>query len=108
MLRVCVIGLGAIGNRHARLLLENPLAELVGVCDILRERADTAAAAYAVPAFYAVPDMLRAPTPDICVVATGGVEYGSEHYAPTMQALEAGCHVLGEKPISNDIGEAEA
>jgi predicted dehydrogenase len=108
MLRVCVIGLGPIGNRHARLLLENPLAELAGVCDIIRERADTAAAACTVPAFYAVPDMLRALAPDICVVATGGAEYGSEHYAPTIQALEAGCHVLGEKPISNDIGEAEA
>jgi predicted dehydrogenase len=108
MLRACVIGLGPIGNRHAGLLLANPLAELVGVCDIVRERADAAAAAYAAPAFYSVPDMLRALAPDVCVVATGGVEYGSEHYAPTIQALEAGCHVLGEKPISNDIGEAEA
>jgi predicted dehydrogenase len=108
MLRACVIGLGPIGNRHAGLLLANPLAELVGVCDIVRERADAAAAAYAAPAFYSVPDMLRTLAPDVCIVATGGVEYGSEHYAPTIQALEAGCHVLGEKPISNDIGEAEA
>ena len=108
MLRACVIGLGPIGNRHAGLLIESPLAELAGVCDIDRARADTAAAAYAVPAFYSVPEMLRALAPDVCIVATGGVEYGSEHYAPTMEALEAGCHVLGEKPISNDIGEAEA
>jgi predicted dehydrogenase len=108
MLRACVIGLGPIGNRHAGLLLANPLAELVGVCDIVRERADAAAAAYAAPAFYSVPEMLRALAPDVCIVATGGVEYGSEHYAPTIQALEAGCHVLGEKPISNDVGEAEA
>ena len=40
MLRVCVIGLGPIGNRHARILTEDPLADLVGVCDILRDRAD--------------------------------------------------------------------
>jgi predicted dehydrogenase len=52
--------------------------------------------------------MLRGLAPDVCIVATGGAEYGSDHFAPTMQALEAGCHVLGEKPISNDIGEAEA
>src|SRR6185436_18056072 len=38
---------------------------------------------------------------------TGGAEYGSDHSAPTLQALEAGCHVLGEKPISNNIEEAE-
>ena len=37
MQRVCVIGLGPIGNRHADLHAENPLAELVGVCDIVIE-----------------------------------------------------------------------
>jgi predicted dehydrogenase len=107
MLNVCVIGLGPIGNRHSQLVLESPLAELVGVCDILHERADAAAAAYGVKAFYDVPAMLRSVKPDICIVATGGAEYGSDHCAPTVQALEARCHVLGEKPISNDIGEAE-
>ncbi len=107
MLRVCVIGLGPIGNRHARLLKEDPLAELVGVCDVIKERADAAGAAYGVPAFYSVPAMLVALAPDVCHVTTGGEEYGSDHYLPTIQALEAGCHVLGEKPISNDIRRAE-
>jgi predicted dehydrogenase len=51
--------------------------------------------------------MLRQVQPDMCDVTTGGHEYGSDHYLPTMQALEAGCHVLGEKPISNDIAQAE-
>jgi len=79
----------------------------VGVCDILQERADAAAAKYGVPAFYDVDQMLRSLAPDMCIVATGGEEYGSDHYLPTMQALEAGCHVLGEKPISNRIDQAE-
>lgn len=107
MLKVCVIGLGPIGNRHSRLVLENELAELAGVCDILHDRADAAAATYGVKAFYDVPTMLRSVAPDICIVATGGTEYGSDHSAPTLQALAAGCHVLGEKPISNNIEEAE-
>ena len=51
--------------------------------------------------------MLDALKPDVCSITTGGYEYGSDHYAPTMQALEAGCHVLGEKPISNEIAKAE-
>ena len=52
-------------------------------------------------------EMLEALSPDICSVATGGHEYGSEHHLPTMQALEYGCHVLGEKPIANEIPAAE-
>ena len=107
MLRVCVIGLGPIGNRHANIYQGDELAELVGVCDILKERADATSERLGVPAFYDVQKMLDALRPDICSVATGGYEYGSDHYLPTMQALEAGCHVLCEKPISNEIDKAE-
>jgi predicted dehydrogenase len=107
MLRVCVIGLGAIGNLHASIYREDPLANLVGICDVRRDRADAAAARLGVQAFYDVQEMLDALHPDICSVTTGGYEYGSEHYLPTMQALEAGCHVLCEKPISNQIPKAE-
>jgi predicted dehydrogenase len=108
MLRVCVIGMGPIGNRHASIYKENPLVELVGVCDILPERAAAASARLGVPAFFSAPEMLAALQPDLVSVTTGGYEYGSDHYEPTMQALEAGCHVLGEKPISNEIAKAEA
>ena len=107
MQRICVIGLGPIGNLHCDCYQKHPQAELAGVCDIKRERADRAAARLGVPAFYNVNTMLKTISPDICSIATGGYEYGSEHYAPTMQALEFGCHVLGEKPISNTISEAE-
>lgn len=107
MLRVCVVGLGPIGNLHARLYQSDPLAELVGVCDRDPARADAASAQFGVPAFYDAPQMFEALTPDVCSVTTGGYEYGSDHYEPTIQALNAGCHVLGEKPISNNIAQAE-
>ncbi|MDE0838567.1 MAG: Gfo/Idh/MocA family oxidoreductase [Kiritimatiellae bacterium] len=107
MQQVGVVGLGPIGNRHATIYAADPGAELVAVCDIDRARADAAAARLGVPAFYSVPDMLSGAKLTMASVATGGIEYGSDHYAPTMQALEAGLHVLGEKPISNEIGPAE-
>jgi len=107
MLRVCVIGMGPIGNLHADIHKGDELAELVGVCDIVKERADAAAARLGVPAFYDAQEMLDALKPDVCSVATGGYEYGSDHYQPTIQALESGAHVLCEKPISNLIPEAE-
>ena len=107
MLRVCVIGLGPIGNRHADIYVENPLSELVGVCDIDETRANATAQRLGVTAFYNVQKMLEKLKPDVVSVATGGYEYSSDHYAPTIQALEAGCHVLGEKPISNNIAHGE-
>ena len=107
MLRVCVIGMGHIGNLHASIYATDSLAELVGVCDILKDRADAASAQFGVPRFLDAQAMLDALRPDVCSIATGGYEYGSDHYEPTMQALDAGCHVLGEKPICNTIPEAE-
>ena len=107
MQRVGIIGMGGIGNRHADCYGEMSGAELVAVCDIDRDRADAAATRLGVPAFYSVPDMLAGSDLTMASVATGGEEYGSDHYEPTMQALEAGLHVLGEKPISNEIPPAE-
>ena len=106
MLRVCVIGLGHIGNLHASIYQGDPLVELVGVCDIRLDRAKAAGEKFGVPHFLSAPEMLAALKPDLCSVATGGFEYSSDHYEPTIQALEAGCHVLCEKPISNDIVKA--
>lgn len=85
----------------------SPLAELVGVCERLQDRREAGARRLGVPGFASVEEMCSALTPDIVSVATGGVEYGSDHFEPTMQALEAGCHVLCEKPICNTIPEAE-
>ena len=107
MLRVCVIGMGHIGNLHARIYKNDPLVELAGVCDIRADRAKAAGESLGVPYFLSAPEMLAALRPDLCSVATGGFEYSSDHYEPTIQALEAGCHVLCEKPISNDIAKAE-
>ena len=107
MLRSAVIGMGHIGNLHARIHKEQTVSELVAVCDRDHERADAAAKALGVPAYYAAQEMLDREKPDVVSITTGGYEYSSDHYEPTMQALRAGCHVLGEKPISNDLRHAQ-
>jgi len=105
-LRVAVIGLGPIGNLHAHIYREEPLAELVGVCDRDADRAKMAAQRHGVPSFTDAAEMLRALAPDMVSIATGGFEYASDHYEPTLQAFAAGCHVLCEKPISDDLDKA--
>lgn len=106
MLRVAVVGLGGIGRTHARWYTENADAELVAVCDLLSERADAVAEQYGVPAYKTIDDLLGAEEIDAVSVATAGPENGGHHYEPTMQLIEAGKHVLVEKPISNEIVEA--
>lgn len=107
MLRACVIGMGPIGNLHASIYQANDLAELAAVCDIDEQRACAAGERHKAPWFTSAEKMLAEIAPDVCSIATGGFEYASDHYEPTIQALRAGCHVLCEKPISNEIGAAE-
>src|SRR5579875_3515618 len=105
-IRVAVVGMGHIGRRHAGVYRDHPAAELVGVCDINPERAKQAEEEFGVPSYRSVTEMLEgAGRLDAVSVATGGVDYGSEHFAPTMELFGAGIAVLGEKPISNRIDE---
>ncbi len=106
MLRTAVIGMRGIGNTHAEVYHSDSLAELVAVCDIDRGRADESAARWGAKACYSVAELLRDVKPDAVSVATGGFENGGDHYTPVMECLQAGVHVLCEKPISNDIGHA--
>lgn len=106
-LNVGLVGLRGIGEMHAKSHAADPLAKLVAVCDVIKSRADDLAAKHNVKAYYKLTDMLDAhPELNIVDVTTGGSENGSWHFEPTMTALNAGKHVLVEKPISNDINEA--
>ncbi len=106
-LKVGVVGVNSIGKTHSDCYASDPLAKLVAVCDVIKERADETAGKHKVKAYYRLKDMLDAhPELDIVDVSTGGSENGGWHFEPAMEALAAGKHVLVEKPISNDISEA--
>jgi len=103
-LKIAIVGMGGIGNTHARVYQENPLSEIVAVCDIIKERADKASQTYGAPAFYSVQEMLKSGIQiDAASMCTAGKENGGDHYVPTMELLEAGIPTLGEKPISNEL-----
>jgi predicted dehydrogenase len=105
-LKIGLVGMGGIGNTHAAAYKNDSLAELAAVCDVVKEKADTAAKKHGVKAYYSLKEMLLNENLDVVDVTTGGYENGSWHFEPTMEALAAGKHVLCEKPLSNDIGES--
>jgi len=106
-LKVGIVGLNGIGKNHAKCHTDEELSDLVAVCDVVHERADEVAKEYNLKAYYSLQNMLDAhPDLDIVDVCTGGLENGSWHYKPAMEAMEAGKHTLVEKPLSHDIGEA--
>ena len=107
MLKVCVIGMGPIGNTHASVYKSLPEVELAAVCDRQLERAKAGGLKYGVPYYESAQRMLDEVQPDLVSVATGGYEYSSDHYEPTMQALQTGADVLCEKPICNDLRKAQ-
>jgi len=105
-LKIGIVGVGNIGTRHAECYAANPKAEIVAVCDIIKEKADKAAERFGAKAFYSVKQMLKSKIKlDACSMATKGEENGGDHFTPTMELLEAGIPVLGEKPISNKVSE---
>lgn len=93
-LRFAIIGCGKIAPRHAAEAVRN--GELVAVCDILKEKADHLASKFSAKAFYTITELLAAEKKiDLVAVCTPN----GLHAAHSIVALQAGCHVLCEKPL---------
>ena len=105
-LKVGIVGARGIGGNHAASHMADDLSDLVAIADVRKERADELAGKHGVKSYESLREMLRNEELDVVDVCTGGNENGSWHFEPVMEALEAGKHVLVEKPISNDIREA--
>ncbi|MBR2011090.1 MAG: Gfo/Idh/MocA family oxidoreductase [Clostridia bacterium] len=96
MLRVGIVGCGNIFTMHATSADHLKNAQLVGVCDIKKDRADKAAAKYGVTAYYDYKDLIDKSKIDVVHICV-------PHYLhPVISryALEKGVHVLCEKPMS--------
>ena len=100
-LRAGVIGVGHLGQHHARLYASLPGAQLVGVTDQSVERAQTVADRHGVRVFRTADELLAHVDVVSVAVPTSG------HYAVAKACLQAGKHVLVEKPIAVTPAEAQ-
>lgn len=103
--RVAVIGVGSIARmRHLPEYQANPHVEIVAVCDIVPERVEETAAQYGAKAFTDYQELLDQVKPDIVSVCLPNYL----HAPVSIAALEAGAHVLCEKPMATSTEEGEA
>ncbi|WP_186578970.1 Gfo/Idh/MocA family protein [Aquibacillus kalidii] len=103
-LRVAVIGCGSIAKfRHLPEYGSHSGVEVVAVCDLIEERANEAAETYGAVAYTDYKTLLK--TEQIDAVSVCLPNY--LHAPVSVAALEAGCHVLCEKPMATSKEEAE-
>ncbi len=104
--KIAMIGVGAISGIY----LENITnvfkeIELIGVCDLVRERAETAKEKYQIKKIYeTMEDAFADPEVDIVLNLTRPYE----HFEVTKGALKAGKHVYSEKPLGATFEEGKA
>ncbi len=101
-IKVGVIGVGYLGRFHAEKYAHLQGVELVGVADLNQARAAEIAQALGTGAFADYRQLL----PEVAAVSVAVPTSG--HFAVVKDALEAGCRVLVEKPISVSVAEADA
>ena len=107
-IRLGIIGCGGNSSGHARRMNENPNVQIVGTCDVNTDIADSYIDRNLPEldprpaAFDNIPAMLDATTPDAVVISTPH----TLHFEHGMHALNAGCHVLVEKPMVTSAQDA--
>lgn len=104
-LRVGVVGVGGISESHIAGYKADPRVELAAFCDINEERLKEKGKRHGVARLFTdVREMVKMPDLDAVSVCT----WNSAHAPCTIAALEAGKHVLCEKPMAMNTAEAEA
>lgn len=100
--RFAIIGCGRIAQRHAAHIKNRGM--LAAVCDVVKEKADELAKEYGAVAYYNIDELLTAETGlDVVSVCTPN----GLHAEHSIRALQAGFHVLCEKPMALRVEDCE-
>jgi predicted dehydrogenase len=103
-IRIAILGCGTIGDVHARAIAELPeLCTLAAICDVSPERAEAYAKKYNTKGYSDYAEMLADPDIDAVSICTPS----GMHADQAIMAMEAGKHVLCEKPMALTTRDAE-
>jgi UDP-N-acetylglucosamine 3-dehydrogenase len=103
MLKVGVIGAGAMGKNHIRIYSEMPDVELAGISDIDKDLVESLAQQYDTKAYTDYKEMLASGLDAVSIVVPTKM-----HRQVATDAVESGAHVLVEKPIADTVENANA
>ena len=91
-----IIGCGRIAQRHAEHILKTTGTNLTAVCDIKKIKADAFGNKYEADIYYSVNELLKNSNIDIVSICSPN----GLHAEHTINSLNAGLHVLCEKPMA--------
>ncbi|WP_194775854.1 Gfo/Idh/MocA family protein [Pararhodonellum marinum] len=103
-INVAIVGTGFIGPAHLEALRRLPYLEVTALCEVSQELAEAKAEILGIPHAYTFEEMLKQKDIDVVHICTPNFL----HYAQSKAVLEAGKHVVCEKPLAVKIDEAEA
>lgn len=104
-LKIALVGCGKIADGHIEEIQKMPeKAQVVAVCDLERLMAEQVAVRYKVPAYYdRFEEMLEREKPDVVHITTPP----GSHLPLARVAIDAGCHVYVEKPLTLNYPDAQ-
>lgn len=102
-LRVAVVGTGLWGQNHVRVYNELAETELVAVCDVNPERVQAVAEKFGVKGYTDSGKLLKREDVEAVSICVWSTKLAEE----AVKALEAGKHVLVEKPMASNVQQAE-
>jgi predicted dehydrogenase len=103
MIKFALIGCGRIAQRHAEHINNN--GKLIAVCDVVKSKADELASKYNAKAYYSIESFL-ADNPELDVVSI--CSPNGLHAEHSITCLNAGFHVLCEKPMAINVADCGA
>ena len=103
-IKIAVIGVGSISSSHIAAYKKNPNVELYAFCDINEDRLKRQGERFEITRLYTDEATMLRELPEIDAVSV--CTWNSEHAKCTIMALDAGKHVLCEKPMAMNADEA--